>query len=112
MRDHIRPYAGEATTPESVLRADPDLDATFARLKAMALGSPSGAALWAQFHAEVRVAQVARYAMRDGDASQQNRDLAAVAYGRHCDRVMDLLEAMSEQQLLVEVGQMLNRRGR
>ena len=112
MRDHIRPYAGEVPTREDVLRADPDLDATCARLEAVILGRPTGAALWVQFHAEVRVVQVARYAMRDSDACQQHRDLATVAYGRHCDRIMDLLGAMSEQGLLVDVGQMLNRRAR
>ena len=112
MRDQVRPFAGQATTPESVLRADPEMDATFARLEALMQGTPTGATLWVQFHAQVRMAQVARAAMRCADATQLQRDFAAVQYSRHCDRTMDLLEAMSDQQLLVQIGTLLNRGGR
>lgn len=91
---------------------DPALDATFAQLEANIQGAPHGPTLWMQFHAQYRMAQVARDAMRHRDATSLQRDLAAVEYGRHCDRMMDLLGVMSDQQLLVDVGTLLNRRGR
>lgn len=112
MRDHVRPYAGGAEAPKNALRADPEMDATFARLEALMQGTPTGATLWMQFHAQVRMAQVARTEMRCADATQLQRDFAAVQYARHCDRMMDLLEAMSDQQLLVQIGTLLNRGGR
>ena len=91
---------------------DPALDATFARLEAEIQGVPSGPTLWMQFHAQYRMAQVARDAMRYRDATGLQRDLAVVEYGRHLDRMMDLLGVMSEKGLLVDVGTLLNRRAR
>lgn len=112
MRDHVRPYAGEAAPQAQATRDDPALDATFANLEADMQGGPHGVTLWMQFHAQVRMAQVARDAMCDRYANQLQRDFAATTYGRHCDRMMDLLAVMSSQQLLVQIGTLLNRRDR
>ena len=96
----------------SKIMDNPALDATFARLEAEMQGGLQGHALWMQFHAQVRMAQVARDAMRCRDATRLQRDFAAIQYGRHLDKMMDQLAEMAEQKLLVQIGALLNRRGR
>lgn len=92
--------------------AAPALDAAFAQMEAQMEAAPQGFTLWSQFHAQYRMAQVTRDAMRNPEATPVDRDFASVTYALHCDRMMDLLEVMSEQQLLVDIGNMLNRRVR
>ena len=72
----------------------------------------SAASPWAQFMTTYRGAQVARDVMRGRDASAMARDEATIRYGRSCDQMMDLLETMSEQQVLTQIGVTLNGRGR
>lgn len=71
----------------------------------------SAGSLWAQFMTQYRGAEVARGVMRDRAATQIDRDLAAVRYGRACDQMMDILGRMADQQLLVSIGTVLKERG-
>lgn len=73
------------------------------------MSAPSG---WIDMVGYLRRAQVARRIMRDIEASQQDRDLATVAYSRAVDAVFERLDLMMEVGVLAKISVWLSRTGR
>lgn len=71
----------------------------------------SAATLWTQFMTQYRCAEMAGGIMRDKAADQAARDEAVVRYSRACDRMVETLGKMQDQQLLTRIGNALNGRG-
>lgn len=67
---------------------------------------------WTSLIVEHRAAQVERDVMRDPAKPQQARDLAAIAYARQCDRLMDLLDILSVRLVLGRITMLLARKDR
>jgi hypothetical protein len=67
--------------------------------------------LWTQLMTAYRMAQVARDTMRSPTVGQQARDDATRVLVTQTNRLMDMMEAMSEQGVLVAIQSMLAARG-
>lgn len=66
--------------------------------------------VWLALMTEYYSARVAQDIFRDATKPQVDRDLATVAYGRHCDVIVKLLDELAEQTVLSRIGQFLLRR--
>lgn len=72
----------------------------------------SALTLWEELIYRVREAQVARDCSRNVKASQPARDQAVQALVTQMDHLLDVLDKMSERQILMDIRQLLAGRGR